>query len=162
VQTFLDHTIKTSGIKPRYVITDKAKQFWSQSFKGWCKRRGIQPHYGAVGQRASIAVVERFIRSMKQECTRCLLVPTSLGAMRREVSLYATWYNTARPHMALAGKTPYEAFVGKATRRKRIEPRSQSARRPNRTSRSGDRLRLAVSYLGKRKHLPVVDLQRAV
>ena len=39
----------------------------------------IRPRYGAVGQPASIAIVERFIRSMKQECTRCILVPSSLA-----------------------------------------------------------------------------------
>ena len=108
MQTFLDGAIKASGIQPRYVITDKGKQFWCRSFKRWCKRRGMHPRFGAIGQRASIAVVERFIRSMKTECTRRLLVPTSRPAMLREISLYATWYNTARPHMALAGKTPQE------------------------------------------------------
>ena len=60
--------------RQKYMITDKGKQFWCRGFKRWCKRRGIRPRYGAIGQPASIAVVERFIRSMKQECTRHLLV----------------------------------------------------------------------------------------
>jgi len=46
---------------PRYLITDKGKQFWYRSFKNWCKRRGIRPRYGRVGEPASIAIVERFI-----------------------------------------------------------------------------------------------------
>jgi transposase InsO family protein len=49
--------------------------FTSEGFRGWCKRRGIWLRYGAVGKHGSIAIVERFIRSMKQECTRRLVVP---------------------------------------------------------------------------------------
>ena len=67
-----------SWFAPKYVVTDKGKQFWCRSFKRWCKRQGIRPRYGRVGEPASIAIVERCIRSMKEECTRCLLVPMSL------------------------------------------------------------------------------------
>ena len=106
IQRFLDRAIRANGQSPRYVVTDKGRQFWCRGFKSWCKRRGIRPRYGRVGEPASIAIVERFIRSMKQECTRCLLVPSSLAAMRHELRLYSTWYNESRPHMALVGKTP--------------------------------------------------------
>ena len=112
VQHFLNRAIQTSPCTPSYVVTDKGKQFWCRSFKRWCKRRGIRPRYGRVGEPASIAIVERFIRSMKQECTRRVLIPLSIGAMRREVRLYATWYNTLRPHMALLGRTPREVYEG--------------------------------------------------
>lgn len=85
---------------------DKGRQFWCRGFKRWCKRRSIRPRYGAIGQPASIAIVERFIRSMKQECTRLLLVPLSIDAMRSEIRLYSRWYNTDRPHMDLAVELP--------------------------------------------------------
>ncbi len=60
--------------------------------------------------------VERFIRSMKQECTRCLFVLLSLAAIRREICLYAIWYNTRRPHMALGGKAPREVYEARESR----------------------------------------------
>ena len=82
------------------------------------KRRGIRPRYGAIGQSASIAIVERFIRSMKQECTRRLLVSASMAAMRHELELYATWYNVERPHMALDGNAPLEIWKGRVRRRR--------------------------------------------
>jgi len=82
VQRFLDRAARAHGKHPRYVVTDKGKQFWCRSFKGWCKRRSIRPRYGRIGEPASIAIVERFIRSMKSECTRLVLVPMSLEAMR--------------------------------------------------------------------------------
>jgi transposase InsO family protein len=59
--------------------------------------------FAALNSPANHTVVERFILSMKQECTRCLLVPLSRTAMRREIRLYATWYNAFRPHMSLGG-----------------------------------------------------------
>lgn len=90
-----------------------------------------------------IAIVERFIRSMKQECTRCLLVPMSLAAMRRELSLYATRFNTERPHTALAGKTLREVCAGRAVRRRRYEPRAKWPHGPRRRKADGDKIRLA-------------------
>ena len=161
VQRFLGRAIRTSRSAPKYVVTDKGKQFWCCSFKSWCKRRGIRPRYGAIGQPASIAIVERFIRSMKQECTRCLLVPVSLAAMRREISLYATWFNTERPHMTLAGKTPREVYAGRKVRRQRFEPRPKWPHGPRRRKADGDKFRLAVSYIASRKHLPIIELRRA-
>ena len=153
IQSFLDRTIRKNGQAPQYVVTDKGVQFWCRSFKRWCKRRSIRPRYGAIGKPASIAIVERFIRSMKQECTRCLLVPLSLAAMRCEVRLYSVWYNTLRPHMALSGRTPREVYEGRTVRRRRFEPRLEWPHGLRRRRAGGDKLRLAVSYVEGRKHL---------
>ena len=161
IQNFLDRAIRTIKCKPKYVITDKGTQFWCRSFKAWCKRRDIRPRYGRIGEPASIAIVERFIRSMKQECTRCLLVPLSMEAMRCEVRLYAIWYNTLRPHMALVGRTPREIFTGRARRRRQLEPRLKWPHRTRRRDAGGDKVRLAVSYVEGRKHLPIIELRRA-
>jgi transposase InsO family protein len=158
VQRFLERAIRASGSAPRYISSDKGKQFWCCSFKAWCKRRGIRPRYGRVGEPACIAIVERFIRSMKGECTRYLLVPMSLAAMRRELHLYTIWYNTERSHMGLAGKTPNEVWSGRP--RRRLEPRPKWPHRPRRRG-NGDKFMLDVSYVEGRKHLPVIELRRA-
>ena len=159
VQSFLDRAIRAAGNSPEYVVTDKGKQFWCRSFKRWCKRRSIRPRYGRIGEPASIAIVERFIRSMKQECTRCLLVPMSSVAMRRELRSYATWYSTHRPHMALAGRTPEEVYRARTPRRRRFEPRPNWPHQGRRDT--GDNFRLELSYVENRKHLPIVRLRRA-
>jgi len=52
---------------------------------------------GAVGKHGSIAIVERFIRSMKHECTRRLVVPLRREGTRREIAFYAERYNTHVP-----------------------------------------------------------------
>ncbi len=161
VQSFLTTAVRSAGQAPRYVVTDKGKQFWCRSFKRWCRRRRIRPRYCAVGQSASIAIVERFIRSMKQECTRCLLVPTSLFVIRSELRSYAIWYNSYRPHATLGGDTPHEACLQRATRRRRLEPRDRRIRGTRRRRTAGDKFALSVSYVEGRRHLPVIELHRA-
>ena len=52
------------------------------------------PGYSEVGKKGSVAAIEQFIRSMKAECCRCILVPLRLEAMREELACYVTWYNT--------------------------------------------------------------------
>ena len=74
VRTFLERTIRQAGTTPPHLICDKGSQFWCDDFKAWCKRRDIKPRYGAVGRHGSIAIVERFIRTMKQEGTRRMFV----------------------------------------------------------------------------------------
>ena len=96
---------------------------------------------------------------MKEECSRCLLVPMSINAMRREIRLYSTWYNTERPHMALAGKTPREVYENRTARRRRLEPRHHWPHGRRRRCTGGDKVRLAVGYVEGRKHLPVIELR---
>lgn len=159
LQLALDRSTRRCGSTPRYIVSDKGKQFWCRSFKRWCKRRGIRPRYGRVGEPASISIVERFIRSMKQECTRRLLVPFTLDAMRGEIGFYSLWYNTQRPHLALGGKTPQEVYAGRVRRRRRIEPRPRWPAHGRR--RKADTVGLEVSYVDGREHLPVIELRRA-
>ena len=75
VCAFLDRVTKRTGKKPKHIITDKGRQFFCETFKAWCRTCGIRPRFGAVGKHGSIAVLERFFRSMKTECTRRILVP---------------------------------------------------------------------------------------
>ena len=128
------------------------------------------PRYGAVGEHGSIAVVERFIRSMKDECTRLILVPLRLEDMRTELSLYAGWYNDHRPHEWLEGKTPQEVYEGRSPRNTnpRFEPRPKwpsesrcAAPQTRIEGRRGVRLSLVIGYLEGRKHLPMIELRKA-
>jgi transposase InsO family protein len=169
VRAFLTRTIRKAGAKPRYIICDKGVQFWCNAFKKWCKRRGIRPRFGAVGKHGSIAVIERFIRSLKQEGLRQTLVSTFQGTFQQEVLSYAAWYNEYRPHTTLGGATPNEVYFGlrPANRLSRFEPRARWPRgspcaKPQVLikGKPGARLELSVTFHGGRKHLPVVTLHR--
>ena len=111
---------------PKYIICDKGQQFWCSVFKDWCDRHGITPRFGAVGQHGSIALIARFILSLRNECMRRVFVPLRSETFHWELTLFEKWFNQARPHSSLNGKTPYEADhdVLPACERPRYEPRS--------------------------------------
>jgi transposase InsO family protein len=170
IQSFLESAIFNAGAAPKYIICDKGQQFWCDAFKAWCDRLGITPRFGAVGQHGSIALVERFILSLKNQCTRVILVPLRSEAFRRELVGYADWFNQDRPHSALGGKTPHEVYHHSlpANERPRYEPRAKwphsapcSAPHAPVAGNRGSPIRLDVRYDGARKHLPIVDLRLA-
>jgi hypothetical protein len=115
--------------------------------------------FGFLGEPCGIPVVERFIRSMKQECLRLIVLPPTRGGMLRELRHFSTWYNEHRPHVHLGGRTPREVYSGKRQPRRRLEPRSRWPHRP--PGCIGGRFSLDVNYVAERRHLPVIKLRRA-
>ena len=122
-----------------------------------------------MGQHGSIAVVERFILTLKCLLRWLLLVPYRREAFQRELDATLDWYNRHRPHTWLGGRTPDEVYNARypANRRPRYEPRARWPRgspcaKPWALIRGkpGVRLVLEVSFPGGRKHLPVVTLRR--
>jgi len=162
VRTFLGRAISKSGASPKYIICDQGRQFTSAGFKAWCKRKNIRPRYGAVHQYGSIAVIERFIKSLKDEWLRRLIIPLRLEAMRKELSVYSSWFNEHRPHQALDGRTPLEAYkdLVPANEARRFEPRAKwPAHRDHAVSCV--RLTLSVTYHEGRRYLPIIELKQA-
>jgi hypothetical protein len=161
VQSAIDRVAHRCGRHPRHVITDKGSQFRAESWRRHCRARAIRPRFGPVGRHGSIAIVERFIRAMKAECTSRILVPLDDPSMQCELTLYAVWYNEHRPSQALGGCTPREVYEGvlSASRRSRMEPRPGLARDAGSRPMAG--LRLVVSYLEGRERLPVVEPREA-
>ena len=155
VCALLDRAVRDAGSAPRHIVSDQGAQFQNE-YRAWCKKRGVRPRFGAVGQHGSIAVVERFIRSMKEEAFARIVVPMSLGLLARELDAYLVWYHEHRPHQGLGGRTPREVLDvgGKRvrSRRPRAPPVRHSKMRPR---------RLVVSFIETRRHLPVVSFKRA-
>jgi len=112
---FFGRTIRHVGATPRYLLSDKESMFMSRGYRRWCRRRGIRIRYGAVGKHGSIAIIERFFRTLKNECTRRTLVSFRREAMRRELALFMRWYNAHRPHGPLGVRTPDEVYGGTAS-----------------------------------------------
>ncbi len=126
VSNSLDHysrTIRHVGATPRYLLSDKESMFMSRGYRRWCRRRGIRFRYGAVGKHGSIAIIERFFRTLKNDCTRRILVSFRRGAVHRELALFMRWYNAHRPHGPLGVRTPDEVYGGiaPACERARLE-----------------------------------------
>ena len=162
VAALLRRAATSSGSKPRSVVTDRGPQFQGRAFRLWCERHDIRQRFGAVGRPGSIALVERFIRSLKEECTRQLVLPMGSTKLRGELALYTHWYNSHRPHQGLGGRTPDEVYLGQvhAQDQPRHEPRAGQAPAASVAAVQGTP-RLHVSFLEGRRHLPVVQLRRA-
>jgi putative transposase len=170
VSAFVQHAVREARVAPRHLVTDQGIQFRCGGFRRWCRRRGIAQRFGAIGKHGSVAVIERFIRTIKQECTRRLLVPYDRRSLQREIALYVSWYNAHRPHSLLKARTPDEVYFGlpPACHAPRFEPRRSwprgspcAAPRAPVRGRRGTRLNCHVSYVAGRKHLPIVTLDRA-
>ena len=149
----LDRGVRRAGCAPGHIISDQGGQFQGE-YRQWCKKVGAKPRFGAVGSSASIAVLERFWRAMKDECFRVIHVPHALHAMRAELDAYVVWYNEHRPHQSLRGLTPKERLdgadlptPGKSGGSARTEPRAPPV--------------LVVTQFRGREHLPIVELRQA-
>jgi transposase InsO family protein len=92
----------------------KPRQFTARPFGRCCRRHGIRRRFGAVGKYGSLAVIQRFIRTSKDDCTRRLVVLFRSVALERELSLFVVWYNADRPHETLHAQTPDEAHFGRS------------------------------------------------
>ncbi len=170
VRTFLGNTIARIGATPRYIICDKDRIFWCDGFKRWCQHKSIGVRYGAAGKHGSIAVVERFIKSLKNEHTRRILVPQRRATFRKQLHSFTAWYNEHRPHTMLDGATPNEVYFNlkPANQYPRIEPRkhwprSSPCARPRTliAGQPGDRFIISVDFHDSRRHLPIVSLKHA-
>ena len=170
IRSFLGRTIRQAGGSPRYLVSDKGSQFFCHGFKSWCQRRGIRPRFGAVGKHGSVAIVERFILSMKSECTRVIPVPLGRERFRRELSFYFGWFNGHRPHTSLGARTPDEVYHGliAACEQPRLElrprwPGNSKCASPQApvADNQGRAIRFEVTFLGGRRHLPMVSVRHA-
>ena len=163
-RVLLQRAIAVAGRTPKYIITDRGTQFRSR-YRQWCAERGIRPRFGAIGKKGSIAVIERFWRSLKDECFRIAGVPLALPVMRCRLADYVHWHNAERPHQALRGATPAERLAGAKPRIEQsgFETRVAVLARapPGERRRPGERLRLIVRSDKGGAHLPTVRLRKA-
>jgi transposase InsO family protein len=170
VSSLLDSAIHQHEAKPKHLITDQGGQFTANDFKDWGKRRGIRHRYGAVDKHGALAINERFNLTLKNECTRRLLVPFCPDGFWRELFLFVNWYNERRPNMGLDGRTPDEVYYDRATANE--QPRYETRPRWPRGSPCagppaplkgdpGVRIALDLRFEAGRKHLPIVGLKQA-
>ena len=99
-------------VQPKHLIVDQGPEFDCVHFKDvWCEAMNILPRFGAVGRHGSIAVVERFHRTVK-ELLRLITIPEVQEQFEQEVGFIIEWYNEHRPHDTLGGRTPNEVCFG--------------------------------------------------
>jgi hypothetical protein len=161
--------VERAGRAPKYIVSDQGTQFQAE-YRAWCKQHGVKPRFGAIGKHGSIALIERCIRSLKEECLRRTLVPFRLEPLVAELELYVTWFNEHRPHQGLGGKTPNEVFAASAAARdgprweprKRYPLRAVRGRRSSRVKlRAHRRVRRPRPRRGRTRSVFLVDLSKS-
>ncbi len=97
---------------PPHFVSDRGSQFTSEVFRRTLAHYGVQGRYGAIGRTGSIALVERFFRTLKTTADlrrRPPLLPSDLTDRLRLTLEYYVWL---RPHAGLDGATPGERLLG--------------------------------------------------
>lgn len=174
-QRFLERVMETAGVKPKYLVIDQGSQFTANEFRGedgkggWCLKHGIVPRFGAFGKFGSIAIIERFNRTLKRELLRRVLIPFGLDAMCEELRVAIEWHNAHRGHASLNNRTPDEVYFDRAPANERPRwevrakwPRESGCAQPYVPVRGecGVKLELDVAFYEGRKHLPVFTLRK--
>jgi putative transposase len=94
---------------PEIFNTDQGSQFTAQAFTGLLSDRGIAISMDGKGAWRDNVFVERLWRSVKYEEVY-LKAYASVNEARASLGTYFAFYNTRRPHQALDGRTPDQAY----------------------------------------------------
>jgi transposase InsO family protein len=107
----VEDTTRTHG-RPRHFVSDQGAQLTATAFRETLAELGIRQRFGAIGRTGSIAIVERFWRSLK-DTLRLRSVPPLLKVdLERRLGVFLTYYSCLRPHQGLGGATPAEVLGG--------------------------------------------------
>jgi putative transposase len=95
--------------RPEIFNTDQGSQFTSPRFTTVLQQAGVRTSMDGRGRWMDNVFIERLWRSLKYECVYLHAFETG-SELRAGLSRWISYYNTQRPHSALAGHTPDEAY----------------------------------------------------
>jgi transposase InsO family protein len=133
---------------PRHSVSDQGVQFTSGPFRNALARLGIKHRYGAIGRTGSIAVIERFFRTLKTIAGLHSRPPLLRRDLEHRLLLAFLYYLWLRPHQGLAGATPADVLLGR-----KVSPAVPPPR-----GRPGEQSQVSLGFeprhLDPEKHLP--------
>jgi putative transposase len=98
---------------PEIFNSDQGSQFTSPRFTGILKEAGVRISMDGKGRWMDSVFIERLWQSLKYECVYLHAFETGTEA-RNGIGAWLRFYGAQRPHSALAGLTPDEAYAGAA------------------------------------------------
>jgi putative transposase len=104
----LEEALEKHG-SPAVFNTDQGSQFTAEAFTSVLKQRNIAISMDGKGAWRDNVFVERLWRSVKYEEVY-LKAYASVAEARSSLEKYLVFYNTRRPHQALDGMTPDQAY----------------------------------------------------
>jgi putative transposase len=96
--------------RPEIFNTDQGSQFTSPRFTGVLQRTGVRISMDGRGRWMDNVFIERLWRSLKYECVYLHAFETG-SELRAGLTRWIGYYNAGRPHSALAGRSPDEAYA---------------------------------------------------
>ena len=115
--------------RPEIFNTDQGSQFTSLEFTSVLKDAGIAISMDGRGRCMDNIFIERLWRSLKYEAVYLYELADGFQA-QRVIARWMTFYNTQRPHSALADATPAEAYDRGMLSERHTEPHRSSAPLP--------------------------------
>lgn len=97
---------------PRHSVSDRGAQFTAEAFRNNLARHGVRHRYGAIGRTGSIALIERFFRTLKALGGFRRSPPLLRVDLEQRLASVLSYYLWLRPHRGLAGATPVESMLG--------------------------------------------------
>jgi putative transposase len=95
--------------RPESFNTDQGGQFTSPRFTGVLQEAGVRVSMDGRGRWLDNVFIERLWRSLKYECVYLHAFETG-SELRAGLARWVGYYDAGRPHSALAGQTPDEAY----------------------------------------------------
>jgi putative transposase len=95
---------------PSHFVNDHGPQFTSTKFKAKLATLGVKQRFGAVGKSGSIAIIERFWRTVKDNFKLKLRPPLTVDELQSRLMIGLHYYAYYRPHQGLGGATPAEVY----------------------------------------------------
>jgi transposase InsO family protein len=142
---------------PRHSVSDQGPQFTAETFRTTLARHGVRHRCGAIGRTGSIALIERFFRTLKSIGVFRARPPLLSADLERRLASALEYYFWLRPHSGLAGATPAQSMLG-------LRPAHLDAVAPAR-GRPGEAVEASppfeLRYLGPDPSLPYLPRQAA-
>lgn len=111
VEIVLQRALEKYPDKKPKLITDNGSQYISKDFKSYLREVGLQHVKTSPSYPQSNGKIERFHRSLEEECIRTTSM-INLGDARKQISKFVDHYNNHRLHSALSYLRPIDFLTG--------------------------------------------------
>jgi transposase InsO family protein len=94
-------------------VSDQGSCFIGRVSRRSLRRLGVRQRFGAIGNKGSIALIERLWKTLKDTLGLRLLWPLMAEDLTATFEMGLLHYSHFRPHQALGGATPAEVYFGR-------------------------------------------------
>ena len=114
IRRLISKTVRHHG-QPRYLISDQGSQFTARVLRRWLRAQGIRQRFGAIGKTGSIAIIERFWKTLKDLLGLPFARPLLRADLQRRLDATLAYYAQLKPHHGLGGNTPDDCYFERET-----------------------------------------------